>query len=514
MHKFSYRKHAIAALSILFVGILAACSGASSSDEALSHPGDLMGTMVFDVNPANQSVTITPVGSPYSATKIPGDGLGNIPNVTVTSSNVSYAANTIDFWVTLRWSDPASDLFNARIGVNFSTDVDVKNLRDDKCKVGAVAQAWSSCLPGNDPAVVWTSDLATDGAETYTITTAGGSSIQGYRNALNAGCGKLSTRWQLNEASGLNYKFWADLYGDKAPINPLLDARYSEDTASIFMRTKKLTYATTNIPPAGAEASNMLPNEWFYVQVSGDQPGNNHAHAYIPPLNYDAQGFENGPKHIEDTGNVAQWAGATNTTANYWYVGLWGYMVRFDNTVVEIASNDGGPAPAGAFKFCTKAVGGTRLQMIVDTNTTTDGWNSTTDAYTAGNGLGFIKVIGNRPASGAALYPNPCNDRALGNICPAGVRDGYANRDLIMGQIPLHVKATAVAGQGSKIWPAFDSNSYFEADHTDLTPYNANDDYGAETKRSFTWPNWCEVTPASGCVTGQYNMERPYICVQ
>jgi len=529
MQKFNYRKYAVAALSLIMVGTMAACSGASSTDEALSHPGDVIGTVQFDVNPSAASVTVTPVGSPWSATGVPGDGSGNIPNVTLTTSNIAYAAGVMDFDVKLTWADPVADLWNVRIQVNSTTNANVTNLNDDRC---TGATPWGTCLAGaNPPAISFVSDLQSEGPETKNLCAPGGviCSTQ-YRNALSAGCGQISTHWKLSESGGAGYKFWADLYGAKAPIDPLLDPRYDQFTATQWMKVKKITYATTNVPPEGAISNSMLPNEWFYVHLYEDNPGNNQpVPYYYAEMDANASPAFLAPNHIEDTGNVARYAFGTDSSANYWYVGKFNpYTIRFDNAVVEIAANDGGVAPGlpAGFKFCTAK--GTRLWIINDPNSTTDGWNTaagpvagppavagSTDAFASSNSIGYIKCLGSNPSSlGPSVYPNPCNNPVNGMGCPAGSRDGFANLDIDYTYVPLHVKATAVSGQTSYILPAYDSNTIMVAYSTEGSPYSGSD-WGQPVSRSLNWPNWCEMLPAGVCwTTGQYNLERNYVCVQ
>jgi hypothetical protein len=94
-------------VAIAAIGFMAACSSSSSTDDALTHPGDnYMGTMRFDVDPQAGTVDITPVASPWVMTspKMPGDLAGNIPNVTITSSNASFVGGNhtsvlSDVWV-------------------------------------------------------------------------------------------------------------------------------------------------------------------------------------------------------------------------------------------------------------------------------------------------------------------------------------------------------------------------------------------------------------------------------
>lgn len=521
MQKFNYRKYAVAALSLIMVGTMAACSGASSTDEALSHPGDVIGTVQFDVNPSASSVTVTPVGSPWTGvgSKVVGNGSGVIPNVTITTSNVSWTDPTLDFYVKLTWSDPAFDLWNARIQTNSTTNPAAKNLLDDRCTGGV---DWGTCLGGaNPPAITFVSDVVAEGPESKNVCSPSAVCSTQYRNNLNAGCGQVNTHWQLNLTGGAGFKFWADLYGDKAPIDPLQDPRYNEFTATQWMIPRKLTYATTNLPAEGLNSNSMAPNEWFYVHIYEDNPGNNQPFPY-----YYAEQDSNGanaaflaPQHIEDTGNVAAYAGGVDSSANYWYVGKFNpYTIRFDNTVVEIPANDGGIAPSlASWKFCTAK--GTRLSIINDPNGTTDGWNSqgisSLDAYATSNNIGYIKCLGNTPSSlSASLYPNPCGNPANGKSCPAGSRDGLTNADIDYTYVPLHVKATAVAGQTSFILPAFDSNTIMAAYSTEGSPYSGTD-WGQTVARSPTWPNWCEQLPAGICwTTGQYNLSRSYICVQ
>lgn len=518
MQKSIYRKYAVSTLCLLVVATLAACSGASSTDEDLAFEQNLIGNVQIDVNPSAQSVTVTPVGSPWLNNPVTGgDGLGNIPNVTITTANIAYANPVMDFRTSVKWTDATKDLWNVRLEVASSTDGDVRNLNDDRC---TGVTPWTTCLAGaNLPTITYASEVTSEGGETRALTSGVGSSSTLYLNSLHAGCGSISARWRLNEASGLNYRFWAKLYGTPAPINPILDARYDQTTSTVFTRVRKLTYATTNNPGEGVDATGMAANEWFYVHVYLDNPGNNNNFAMV---HYDTFGNGNyvGPQHLEDQVNVAAYGGGASSTALYWFMDSWlPYGVRFDTAVVETASNEvnGIPPSTATTKFNTAK--GTRLFIPFDsTAANMDGWNSAGDIFTSSNRMGLVKGVGSDFAATAipAFYPNPCNNRALGTACPGGVRDGYTNLDVDIARIPLHIKSTAVSGQGSIITPATDTMFLLAAASSEGVPYNPGGWAFAAIQRSNSWPNWCEQTPGGICVTtgGAYNNERSYVCVQ
>jgi hypothetical protein len=468
-----------------------------------------MGQLRFDVDPAANTVNVTPVGSPFSGNVIPGNppGSGSIPNITISTTNAVFTGgNTMDFDVTVAWNNLGSELRNVRIGATDSTDLGVSLVNGDKCG----ATAWSACpISTNDSAITWVSDLDSDGPMTQTYCQPGPINCTvSNKRIIHAGCGQVKAHWKLQNA-GTGYTFWATLYGDSAQTGNLLaDPYYDPFTASIYLRPKKLG-AGTSLPPPGAESKQMAAGEWFYVQYYVDAPGNGSAFGFDPDL-------VNGPKHIEDTGNVAAWANGTNSTATYWYVGaLNPASIRWDNTAVEANSNTAiDPPTAGAAKWNT--AGGTKLQLMNDPNGTLDGHLATAaaDLYLFVNTQGIWRAITTNMAYATGFYPNPCGDKAVSpNACNAGGRDGFANIDLNYAYIPLRMKVGTPSGKGSFIEQSMDSNSIVIAYKTDGSPFGGSHT-AAAVPRSTNWPNWCVVQPNGGCFAGGYNWERSYVCVQ
>jgi len=511
MRKIEYRKLAMVAMTFALVGFLAACSGSSSTDDPLAHPGNVMGQVRFDVDPAAGTVNVTPVGSPFSSNTIVG--VGN-PNVTISTNPATVVwngSNTIDFDVTIKWNDLANELRNVRIGATDSTDLGVSLTNGDKCG----ATAWSACpISTNDSAIAWVSDLDSDTPETQTICQPGPINCEtSSRRIIHAGCGQVTAHWTLQNA-GTGYTFWATLYGDTLQTGNLLaDPYYDPYTASIYLRPKKLG-AGTLYPAAGAESKTMASGEWFYVSYSVDAPGNGAAFGFDPDL-------INGPKHIEDTGNIAAWAGGTSSTAVYWFVGSTNPSgLRWDNAVVEANSNNAADPPtAGAAKWLT--AGGTKLNLVNDPTGTTaatagvDGHNVLAETlYSYLNTQGVYKSFSSGFAAGSSFYPNPCGDKAVNpNVCNAGY-DGYANLDWHYNNIVLHVKTGLPVGTGSFIEGATDTNQGINAFRTDGGPGSAAAWQVTLVPKSLNWPNWCVILPNSGCEPGLYNQERSYVCVQ
>jgi hypothetical protein len=254
----------------------------------------------------------------------------------------------------------------------------------------------------------------------------------------------------------------------------------------------------------------MLPGEWFYVQYYVDGSGNGSV------FGFDAD-VVNGPKHIEDTGNVAAWANGTNSTATYWYVGaLSPASIRWDNTIVESNSQNALDPPSnGSTKWTT--AGGTKLNQLNDPNGTPDGHvpGAIGEIFNLSNIQGVWKDATLNFSNFTGFYPNPCGEKATSpNACNPGGRDGFANIDLNFVRIPFRMKTTATAGKGSFIEPAMDSNTIVIAYKTDGAPWSPGAHTAAAVPRSNNWPNWCVVLPNSGCFAGGYNWERSYVCVQ
>lgn len=513
MLKAKFSKMAVVVLSIFVVGMLAACAGESSSDDALTHPGDnMLGTMRFDVDPATSSVSVTPVGSPFSGTKIPGDGAGVIPNVTISTSNVAWAGDTMNFDVTVAWNRADAALNNVRIGANASTNLGVNLTNGDKC--GGVA--WSTCpLASNDSAVTWVSDLVSDGPEQRTVCTQGGSCQTQNLVEIHQGCGSVYAHWTLTGSGGASYRFWADLYGDINQMTDITtDPRYSTNTETYFTRVKKMTTTTTRYPAEGADSNQMASGEWFYVHIylenAGDQAG---GPAWTGNVNDPAQ-----MAAIEDSGNIAQYQNGVVSTADYYYVRPAPWSIRFDPAIVYTNANDGSAPGNSALIF--KTTKGTQLRTINDPQVpaNTDGWDVTVLSYTASNKMGILYQLMTNAGYFAipGRYPNPCGATQSGACGPAS--NGIAGADINLAFIPLQARTGLASGKGSYIKPSMDSYTIPMVYRTYGT-YGTGDDSASPigVPRSSTWPAWCERMPGGGCTTGgtgSYNLERTYICIQ
>jgi len=343
MLKFELRKLTTAIMFLAVVGMLAACSGSSSTDDALTYPGDnAMGTIRFDVDPAGASVTATPVGSPFTNNTLLGTGAGVIPNITITTTGAVWnGVDTMDFDVTVKNSDAARELSNVRIGVNSSTNLAAKTVNGDRCKNAA----WSTCLPATDPAIVWVADNTLEGPVTKRVCSMLPTCTDSYLSVIHQGCGAVKAHWTLNSSSA-KYTFWATLFADATQTTNLLtDSRYDPYVPSIYMRTYKLDTATSSFPVLGGASNSMKAGEWFYVSYGVDNPGNNAAYTF--PYS-DAT---NNVQHIEDVGNLAAVA-----SGSYYYIGNYYWSIRFDPAIIELNSNDGSAPGNNGNKFNTASL--------------------------------------------------------------------------------------------------------------------------------------------------------------
>lgn len=491
------RKLTTVIMFLAVVGMMAACSGSSSTDDTLTYPGsNVMGTLRFDVDPSAASVQITPVASGYTTNTIPGDGSGTIAGITITSANAVWngGTTTLDFDVTVKNTDVARELENVRIGVNSSLNMGAKLVNGDRCK----DTAWSSCLPGTDPALTYVSDSLAENPETRTICTGAGSCTNdSLMTVIFQGCGAVTAHWTLNAGAASTFTFWATLFGDQFGVADITtDSRYDPYTISTYNRVYKLATNTSSFPGLGTASNSMAKGEWFYVTYGIDFPGNGSAITIA-----DMNDYINNLKHVEDTGNMARYGG------DYFYVGGSNpYTIRWDPALIEVNANDGVPPGNNLNKFCTAAVlPYTRLKTVTDPNGTADGFNveATALPYTMSNSLGaFLETTGNGGwNSTGPLYP------PVGN----GL-DGYDNLEYNLSYITLRVKLAAVSGTGTSIHASWDTGSFFNGYRTMGTPYNGSDDFFEQVPWTFSWGNRCEKLPGNGC-TGTYNTERTYVCV-
>lgn len=343
---FEIRKLAVIVLA-LAVGLMMACTTSSSTTEDPIHPGpDYLGSLQFDVNPAGPPyVTVTEVGSPASGTKIAGDGLGNIPNITITRYNEVFVDPTLDFDLTVAWDLAGSDLTNVRIGVNAATILTPSLDNDDQCG-GA---QWSACAPGGagpDPAIVYVSDIPSEGAETIEYCQPVGPlcAVMEVATSIHEECGSVTAHWTITDSTLTAYTFWSDLWGDTVaspPADLLLNPYYDPATASIFLRTYEIDTGAIKFPPLGNANTSFAAGEWFYVDYTLDAPGNNGP----APIGINA---------IESAANILEYGGST-WSASYWYMGganMW--SIRFDPAILEINANDeqfGGDPPQTPSSF-------------------------------------------------------------------------------------------------------------------------------------------------------------------
>lgn len=515
MYKIDLRKLTMVLLALAFAGLMTACGGSSSTDEALTTPGDnYLGTLRFDVDPTNQKVEISQVTAPWSSTKIPGDGTGHSTDWEVSSSNVSWnGSNTIAFDVTLKWKKTTHDLTNVRIGVNASTDMDVRLVGGDRCG----NTPWSSCLPATDPAMNFVSDSTAENPETIILcwppaVWPDADCKQSYYNTIGAGCGSMTTHWSLYEASGAPYTFWADLWGDQHPLNPLQDPRYDNNVPTEYLEVYKMDPTDSTYPVPTTASNTMKAGEWFYVRMWLDNAGNNRALPYTSDLT-------EGPKRIEDTGNIAAWAYGGDPSAWYWYTSAPAIGFRWDPAILEVNASIASDPPGNqAAKF--NATTGTRLRVQTDAHGSVapgaDRRPLENYPYLSSNAMGMFKFGADIFAAGVGFYPNPCGLFEVNpNACNPGFDEGgRANADWNIGWIAVRVKVGIPSGAGTMIVPLTDTNDYVEAARTDGMPYQPTAHQRAPTDYSANYPVSYYIMPRAAQVPGRYNHQRTYVCVQ
>ncbi len=119
------------------------------------------------------------------------------------------------------------------------------------------------------------------------------------------------------------------------------------------------------------------------------------------------------------------------------------------------------------------------------------------------------------PDADANTYPPTTTSHFLGDANGDTVvsgLDGFANNDWDVGFISL--KAVGPAGSSSPVKIAYSSHTLIIAYRTQNTPYTSSDDLAVMLPNSTNGPDWCELTPMGGCMPGQYNAERAWVCVQ
>lgn len=517
MYKIDLRKLTMVLLALAFAGLMTACGGSSSTEEALTTPGDnYLGTLRFDVDPQNGKVEVSRVTAPWSSTKIPGDGQGSSTDWEVSSSNVVWdGTDTIDFDVTFTWRKTTHDVRNVRIGVNASTDMDVSIVNGDRCG----STPWSNCLPTTDPAITFVADTAADSAETIILCVPPsqwptGECVLNYYDNLGT-CGSITGHWKLQESSGAGYTFWADVWGDQFPTDPLQDPRYDENVPTVYLAVYKMDPTDSTYPAPTVESNTMAAGEWFYVRMWLDNTGNNRALAYTSDL-------VEGPKRVEDTGNIAAWAFGTDPSAWYWYAARPSLGFRWDPAILEINStlNSAGDDPPGNGIVKFAATTGTKLRIETDPNGAADGRNvddTSQYMYTASNKMGMYKWLAAASfVANIGFYPNPCGEKAAyPNACNPGFdQGGRANADWDIGWFAVRVREGIASGRGTPIEPLTDTNLYVGAGRTDGTPYTTGDDQLAGTPYSLNYTRSTYIMPRAVQVTGMYNRQRTYICVQ
>jgi len=623
MLKFELRKLAIFTLSIAVVTMVAACSGSSSSSsksEPLVNPtANYLGAYQFAVDPAAESVQITPVGSPVSTTLIPGNGSGSINNITVstmhgrniwstftgltktkftnirgvelvsasattplgtgtlayttgtglrwtapgdaagaaftpfttigvglvspvitltsgapsattiqvriirgcgtgnlpcmtvtaTDANIQITkadpnwngTDTISFDAKIAWNDPNYELANVRLAVKQYTDNNIKLLNYSQC----TGVNWSTC-GGTPAAVTYVSDDSSEGAATYRVCNAAGTCSAGtYYEAILQDCGSVVGHWTLQGTGGAAYKFWAYLYGDKKAVGDITtDVRYDDNEPTIYIRTYKLGTNSTAYPAEGAASKSMAAGEWFYVHYYVDGSGNNRPLPLTGDNNTDVG-------RIEDTGNLAQYAGGGNSTASYWFVdAVQMAAIHFDPAYLEIMSRGTNPYdPPSQYqnnKFATMR--GTVLKTVTNSGTMwayEAAWTNLTGASST-NRIGVVNIIG--PSYSNATFPYP----------GSGSR-GFATVSGDHFRLTMHAKQ-GVQG-GAFIRPRYDGTTIIQAKNTMGNPgAPAGVDWAVpRSTQTPGWPNWCygdmlpNYSTCSPLHMSFYNAERQYVCI-
>jgi hypothetical protein len=285
---------------------LAACGTDSSTDEALSQPGDnFAGTYKFDVDPANESITITPVASAVSNTQLSiKDGFA------VTSSAPVWAGGILSTNLTVKNKSPLVRLENVSLRIFNSTDLTITTQAtsaniatpgqdNTACNTGADlgAKLVGGCVTAGGPGVTIVGDKGTNA---YSAITAAGSgqwtqyvkectwngsacNTPRYRGlrVIAPGCTttgpSVTTAFALG-SSATQYTFWTHLYGVAQPANLFNDPRYDVGNASLILRAYEFKgpnggVGTTLSYDPNLPLTSVASGHWFALAIGADMPG-------------------------------------------------------------------------------------------------------------------------------------------------------------------------------------------------------------------------------------------------
>lgn len=472
---------------------LAACGTDSSTDDALSQPGDdFVGTYKFDMDPANESMVITPVASAVSNTQVSiSDGFA------VTSGAATWAGGILSANVTVTNKSPLYRLENVGLRIFNSTDLTITT-QADSTNINTPGQDNTACnVVGNLAAKLGNGACATSGGPglqivgdtgivTYSATTAAGSgqwatpvyecvwtvgpctAASKYRGlrAIAPGCttGGPSVTTPLALGSAVaKYTFWSHLYAVKRPANLFNDPRYDSGNGTIILKAYQYGAGATPSYDPTQPLTTVLSGQWFALVVAADMPGDQSAGQMLLCADGNAtagcsvsagalaSARNQDYYFLEDAGNIAARDAAGGVNTGYTHLGSVVSMVQWDPAV--IFTNDIGTKTccgalgtrpgSGANAFTT--TGGTSMLTIRNATNGLLNPRVTTTATQATNGQSRATVTGSFTYNIAGGFPPFLGDGFDGN----DYSGSDVPADLVMGVLAL--RAIGPAGSGATI---------------------------------------------------------------
>lgn len=534
-------------LALVFVtSLLAACSSSqSSTDEPLSHPGkDYIGTIRMDMDPSNATIEITKVDD-----AVTNNVLTKIAGFSVTSSDISFAGNTLTGSIKFKWTGPErlEDL-SIRVYEADAIGLNATINNADTCKGLPLATCLGAGPPEGDKTegIVYVGDEALDGAETEyeclgLYATPGPCKERALR-LMSPGCtsgtiagNSVTAVWRMTEtlSGNANYTFYAAVFGTKVPPLVKDDPRYDVESATINMKAYRADPANASYPAVRTDLplTYVKTGQWFYVLTYVDAPGDQsrgqtamlcddgdgNTTCSIGPTTADHYDFY----FVEDQANFNQpvltspaeyWKQFSSYNTGFMFAGELWYQVQWDPAVLRCNDNGEGtgtPLGTGIRAFRTKGLLGTKMYSYGDNNIV-DQWAEDTAQPRGLANRSLHYYVGTYNYGGAPLTYPPLPDGLDVDDYGTGIQQG----DFPSGYLTL--KAIGPSGSGSPIRLSPSINTLYNVGIGNKTGTNGTAAIFVVQKSPHypIWVNATGVNEGAGASLGHYNEQIAWVCVQ